>query len=171
MSTSGTSAPPKLRAFQALVIAKLVSSTKTGMQCETLSSGEQTRVQLAKAFLNEPCLLLLDEPTASLDPSAPRDTRDRIRQYAAANEVGVLWTSHNMRDALPPASVFDSMRRIVDGRPVSTRCIGVERRPFRVLSAACRVGFRSYPPPCDPRRPDCTLQRRIAGLIDDGGWT
>src|SRR3954452_6566420 len=67
-------------------------------KCGTLSSGEQTRAQLAKAFLNEPCLLLLDEPTASLDPSAAHDTRERIRQYAAANEVAVLWTSHNMRE-------------------------------------------------------------------------
>jgi ABC-2 type transport system ATP-binding protein len=67
-------------------------------KCGTLSSGEQTRVQLAKAFLNEPCLLLLDEPTASLDPSAAHDVRERIRQYAATNEVGVLWTSHNMHE-------------------------------------------------------------------------
>jgi len=68
------------------------------VKCGTLSSGEQTRVQLAKAFLNEPSLLLLDEPTASLDPSAAHDVRERIRQYAATNEVGVLWTSHNMRE-------------------------------------------------------------------------
>ena len=68
------------------------------VKCGTLSSGEQTRVQLAKAFLNEPCLLLLDEPTASLDPSAARDIRERIRQYAASNDVAVLWTSHNMRE-------------------------------------------------------------------------
>lgn len=68
------------------------------VKCGTLSSGEQTRVQLAKAFLNEPCLLLLDEPTASLDPSAARDVRERIRQYAATNDVAVLWTSHNMHE-------------------------------------------------------------------------
>jgi ABC-2 type transport system ATP-binding protein len=61
-----------------------------------LSSGEQTRVSLAKAMLNRPSLLLLDEPTASLDPAIARGIRILIRQYAAAGNCGVLWTSHNM---------------------------------------------------------------------------
>ena len=61
-----------------------------------LSSGEQTRVSLAKALLNRPRLLLLDEPTASLDPSTARDLRARIREAAAREGAGVLWTSHNM---------------------------------------------------------------------------
>ena len=65
-------------------------------KCGVLSSGEQTRVALAKAMLNRPRLLLLDEPTASLDPSAARDIRARIRDFAAGGESGVLWTSHNM---------------------------------------------------------------------------
>ncbi len=68
--------------------------TKTGV----LSSGEQTRVSLAKAMLNRPRLLLLDEPTASLDPSVARDLRQRIRDIAAREAQGVLWTSHNMRE-------------------------------------------------------------------------
>ncbi len=61
-----------------------------------LSSGEQTRVGLAKAMLNRPRLLLLDEPTASLDPASARSVRARIRELAAEGEGGVLWTSHNM---------------------------------------------------------------------------
>lgn len=65
-------------------------------KCGVLSSGEQTRVSLAKAMLNRPRLLLLDEPTASLDPASAREIRARIRDFAATNEVGVLWTSHNM---------------------------------------------------------------------------
>ena len=67
-------------------------------KCGLLSSGEQTRVALAKAMLNEPELLLLDEPTASLDPATARDVRARIRAYARRGAGGVLWTSHNMHE-------------------------------------------------------------------------
>jgi ABC-2 type transport system ATP-binding protein len=65
-------------------------------KCGVLSSGEQTRVCLAKAMLNKPQLLLLDEPTASLDPATARDIRARIREFASEGKCGVLWTSHNM---------------------------------------------------------------------------
>jgi ABC-2 type transport system ATP-binding protein len=65
-----------------------------------LSSGEQTRLSLAKAMLNRPHLLLLDEPTASLDPATARDMRSRIRGFAAGSGGGVLWTSHNMHEVV-----------------------------------------------------------------------
>ena len=67
-------------------------SVKAGV----LSSGEQTRLGLAKAMLNRPRLLLLDEPTASIDPSAARDIRAGIAGFVESGHCGVLWTSHNM---------------------------------------------------------------------------
>lgn len=69
-------------------------NTKAGV----LSSGEQTRLNMAKALLNSPKLLLLDEPTASLDPHIAREVRKKIKNYAVKNGSGVLWTSHNMHE-------------------------------------------------------------------------
>jgi len=67
-------------------------------KCGLLSSGEQTRAALAKALLNRPTLLLLDEPTASLDPSAAQIIRAQIRDLAVVGGCGILWTSHNMHE-------------------------------------------------------------------------
>jgi len=67
-------------------------------QMKDLSSGEVTRVNLAKAFINYPKILLLDEPTASLDP----ETADYIRKFLIKERnkfnVSIIWTSHNMAE-------------------------------------------------------------------------
>lgn len=65
-------------------------------KCGVLSSGEQTRASIAKAMLNHPHLLLLDEPTASLDPATASDVRKMIRKFVLQGTGSVLWTSHNM---------------------------------------------------------------------------
>jgi len=67
-------------------------------KCGLLSSGEQTRAALAKALLNRPQLLLLDEPTASLDPSTAQIIRAKIKSLATEGRCGILWTSHNMNE-------------------------------------------------------------------------
>ena len=82
-------------------------------KCGVLSSGEQTRVSLAKAMLNNPRLLLLDEPTASLDPATADDVRRRIQALTAGGEGGVLWTSHNMYEV---ESVCDRVLFLSHGR-------------------------------------------------------
>lgn len=63
-----------------------------------LSAGESTRVNLVKALLNEPELLMLDEPTASLDPDMADKVRRVIRTVQRERQVAILYTSHNMRD-------------------------------------------------------------------------
>ncbi len=63
-----------------------------------LSAGESTRVNLCKAFLNDPELLMLDEPTASLDPDIADKVRKVVRHRQQAHNCGILYTSHNMKD-------------------------------------------------------------------------
>ncbi|MEM9080030.1 MAG: ABC transporter ATP-binding protein [Verrucomicrobiota bacterium] len=63
-----------------------------------LSAGESTRVNLAKALLNNPELLLLDEPTASLDPDIADKVRKLVRRIQKDSAPAILYTSHNMRD-------------------------------------------------------------------------
>jgi ABC-2 type transport system ATP-binding protein len=63
-----------------------------------LSAGQKTRVGLAKALLNSPELLLLDEPTASLDPDTADWIRQKLKDYAAARGATILLASHNMAE-------------------------------------------------------------------------
>ncbi len=63
-----------------------------------LSSGQMTRMTLAKALLTEPKILFLDEPTASLDPDIAHKIRGLLKDEQRASGLSVLYTSHNMRE-------------------------------------------------------------------------
>ncbi len=63
-----------------------------------LSSGQMTRVTLAKAFLTEPKILFLDEPTASLDPDIAEKIRALLKKERRSSGLSILYTSHNMRE-------------------------------------------------------------------------
>ncbi len=81
-----------------------------------LSAGQKTRVGLAKALLNEPDLLLLDEPTASLDPDTADRMRGYLNAYKARTGATILLASHNMLEVERLCSDVIMMRagRIVD---------------------------------------------------------
>ena len=63
-----------------------------------LSSGQKNRVSLAKSLINKPEILLLDEPTASLDPDIGDFIRSYIQEYKTKNKITILLASHNMNE-------------------------------------------------------------------------
>lgn len=81
-----------------------------------LSAGQKTRVALAKALLNRPEVLLLDEPTASLDPDTADWVRSYLESYRRANGAAILLASHNMGEVERLCDQVLMMRRgqIVD---------------------------------------------------------
>ena len=63
-----------------------------------LSTGQITKLTLAKAVLTEPKVLLLDEPTASLDPDVAHRVKGFLKEYRETSGLSILYTSHNMRE-------------------------------------------------------------------------
>ncbi len=70
-----------------------------GKKTGELSSGQKTKVALAKALINKPQILLLDEPTASLDPVVAEYLKTFIYKYKKKNNISILLSSHNMQEA------------------------------------------------------------------------
>jgi ABC-2 type transport system ATP-binding protein len=89
-------------------------------QVRNLSTGQVSRLNLAKAFINDPKILLLDEPTASLDPDIADKTRTHLLQVVKDKKTAILYTSHNMREMekISDRIVFLHRGRIIaEGRP------------------------------------------------------
>jgi ABC-2 type transport system ATP-binding protein len=90
-----------------------------------LSSGQKTRVSLAKALINAPQVLLLDEPTASLDPDTAEWVRNRLVRYCRETGASLLLASHNM---LEVERMCDHVLMMKEGRIVD------EGRPRELIS-------------------------------------
>jgi ABC-2 type transport system ATP-binding protein len=91
-----------------------------GRMTGSLSTGQMTRVNLTKALLNDPKLLLLDEPTASLDPDIADKTLALLKKIQKEKKVTMLYTSHNMKEIeeLCDRVIFITGGKIVeDGTP------------------------------------------------------
>jgi ABC-2 type transport system ATP-binding protein len=102
------------------IVEKLGISDFVERFSSQLSSGQRTLVGLTKALLSEPRLLVLDEPTASLDPEVAERVRKVLREEHARRKFTVLVTSHNMADIerLCRRVVFVARGRVVaDGSP------------------------------------------------------
>ena len=80
------------------VVKKLEMDEFRHKATRKLSSGQMTRLTLAKAFMTEPKILFLDEPTASLDPDIAHKIRALLKEERRASGLSILYTSHNMRE-------------------------------------------------------------------------
>src|SRR5437764_4931953 len=87
-----------LRERIASIATELDLSEFLDRQTGKLSAGQKTRVALAKALINRPEILLLDEPTASLDPDTADWVRTRLERYRLERGATVLLASHNMAE-------------------------------------------------------------------------
>ena len=86
-----------------------------------LSSGQKNRISLAKAIINNPSVLLLDEPTASLDPETGDFVRTFLENYKKEKKVSILLASHNMDEVTRLCSSIMMMKNgliIDEGKPI-----------------------------------------------------
>lgn len=104
---------PRKRAHE--VLDMLGIGHQARFRTRALSSGQGTLVHIAKALLNSPRLLLLDEPTASLDPDVADRTRVTLRRIADEEGLTMLISSHNMREVeeMSDRTVFIHRGRVV----------------------------------------------------------
>ena len=85
-----------------------------------LSSGQRNRVNLAKSIINDPKVLLLDEPTASLDPETGDYVRNFLREYQNEKKTSIILASHNMSEVEKLCSLVLMMNKgsiIDEGKP------------------------------------------------------
>ena len=111
-------ADPTTRAAE--VLDELHIGRLAGQKVESLSSGQGTLVGFAKAVIHHPRLIVLDEPTASLDPDVAMRVRDRLEHMNSERNATLLLTSHDMREVaeLTTRVVFLRQGRIIaDGPP------------------------------------------------------
>jgi ABC-2 type transport system ATP-binding protein len=150
-----------------------------GQRFMTLSAGQKTRVNLVKALINDPEIVLMDEPTASLDPDIADRTLSLIESLRESRELSIVYTSHQMDEV---TRVCDEVIFLDRGRIVAQDTpAGLTRR---IHSAQIRIKFAGEPQKViaavDERyadikfdQPDVivvtTDQQRVPGAIFDIG--
>lgn len=105
-------------------------------QIQDLSSGQITRVNLAKAFLNKPEVLLLDEPTASLDPESAEYIRSFILKEQGRRPLSILFTSHNMHEV---EEICNRIIFLYDGRIIANDSPAVLARSVESSRMTLRI--------------------------------
>ncbi|MBV9548029.1 MAG: ABC transporter ATP-binding protein [Chloroflexi bacterium] len=108
-----------------------------GQLCRTLSSGQKTRVSLVKALLNDPDIILMDEPTASLDPDIADRTLSLIERLREQRNLSIVYTSHQMDEV---TRICDEVIFLDHGRIVARDSPAALTR--RIGNTQVRVRFR-----------------------------
>ena len=111
---------PRLREKIAALCERLEIADLQDKRYGQLSSGQRTRVALAKALINDPELLLLDEPTASLDPDVADKVRGWLAEYRTRTGAAMLISSHNMPEVerlCDRVVVLKQGRAVAEGTP------------------------------------------------------
>jgi ABC-2 type transport system ATP-binding protein len=87
--------------------------------CRTLSGGTRRKVELARALVHEPKVLIMDEPTVGLDPASRRSLLEHVRTLCREREIGVLWATHlvDEAEAATRVLVLHRGRLVAEGRP------------------------------------------------------
>jgi tungstate transport system ATP-binding protein len=118
----------KWRAAQALALQALRRvglQAVAGQSARQLSGGQQQRLAMARAWVRQPDVLLLDEPTASLDPHAKREVEALMAEFAAGQATGkpltLVWASHNLGQVkrLATRVVYLEFGRVLADLPVA----------------------------------------------------
>ncbi len=88
------------------VLAEVDLSDKAGTKVLSLSGGQQRRAEIARALINRPDLLLLDEATTGLDVKSRREVLGLVRGLVASGRVSVLWATHILDEIVPEDQVY-----------------------------------------------------------------
>lgn len=107
----------EVKARAAALLARVGLADRAHDPVRALSGGQQRRVEIARALLHRPALLVLDEPTVGLDPAARRSIVALVRDLVASEGLGVLWTTH-LFDEIEPGddvTVLHRGRALFDG--------------------------------------------------------
>jgi ABC-2 type transport system ATP-binding protein len=130
---------------------RLGLADQAGTACRKLSGGQRRRVELARALLHEPRLLLMDEPTVGLDPASRRDLVAHVRGLAAGRGIAVLWATHLVDEA----ETADRVVILHRGRVAAAGRPGDLARDDGALEAAYLrlTGPAGDGPPATPAKP------------------
>jgi ABC-2 type transport system ATP-binding protein len=102
------------------VLERVAMGDRSRDRVASLSIGQMRRIEIARALLHQPRLLLLDEPTVGLDIKARADILDHVRELSAKEGIGVLWATH----LIDEASTGDDVVVLHRGRVLAHGTIG-----------------------------------------------